>query len=551
MVDAPDWAIDQPAQNAVPDWASDGFPAALPTKDTQSAPSISDAVTDIPHEIYGAAKSAVGSITDNLNPFSESRHAAYAKQAAAPSFVSGLGDELKQIGDTGKGILAVPELAASPITGTARSLIGHPLAQAEHAIGTAINPAVAAKDNPDEMYQTAKGDVDTAMSALSPKKVGKGIVPAGTPTIKADVAPPTTQQLYDAAEGDYAVARSMNVQVKPTSIRNFAVGLQNTMEQSGLRDYLAPKTFGALKEMQTIPQNSVANLADIDGMRKVLGHAAGDYMNPTEQMAASNAIGELDNYVKNISPSDVISGDINAAQDALESARGNYAAAKRSDIIDGKQERAQLQAGATGSGANINNALRQKMKEILTSPKAQRGFSDDELDQMRQVVMGTKVGNISRLLGKLAPTGVVSGALSMGAGFGLTGEPIGSVVLPAIGTAAKAIGDLSTKRQIGTLSEMVRSRSPLANQLKAAAKPIQQSNIPRIGAMLPSTNMTLPGFSLQSPGIAYGGDNQNDVPRPPSQQKRGGRVHQKSVFLRGSNASKALNIARSYASRAK
>jgi hypothetical protein len=57
---------------------------------------------------------------------------------------------------------------ASPFTGTAQSLIGRPMAWAEHGIGTLINPEVAAHDNPEAMYETAKEDVGKAMGAMRP-----------------------------------------------------------------------------------------------------------------------------------------------------------------------------------------------------------------------------------------------------------------------------------------------------------------------------------------------------------------------------------------------
>src|SRR5690606_22027839 len=74
--------------------------------------------------------------------------------------------------DTGKAALAVPGMIAAPITGAARSLIGHPMASAIHGIGSIINPEVAAKQTHDEIYQDAKGGVDKAMMAARPANMG-------------------------------------------------------------------------------------------------------------------------------------------------------------------------------------------------------------------------------------------------------------------------------------------------------------------------------------------------------------------------------------------
>lgn len=116
---------------------------------TPKQPSMLDAVTDIPHEIGAEAGNALEKIKALGN--------------------RGEQGPIEGLMTTGKAALAVPQLLASPITGAARSLIGHPMAQAEHAVGSVINPEVAAKDDPAKMYETAKGDVDLAMSAMAPK----------------------------------------------------------------------------------------------------------------------------------------------------------------------------------------------------------------------------------------------------------------------------------------------------------------------------------------------------------------------------------------------
>jgi hypothetical protein len=67
--------------------------------------------------------------------------------------------------------LAIPKFLASPL----KSLIGHPLADITHAIGSLISPKTAARDNPEEMYRKAAGDVDTAISGLRPGRIGAGL----------------------------------------------------------------------------------------------------------------------------------------------------------------------------------------------------------------------------------------------------------------------------------------------------------------------------------------------------------------------------------------
>jgi len=84
---------------------------------------------------------------------------------------------------------------------------------------------------------------------------------------------------------------------------------------------------------------------------------------------------------------------------------------------------------------------------------------------MREIVQGTFTGNAARLLGKLAPSGIVSGALSAGLGH-VIGHTVG---VPVLGLAAKAVGDAMTRSKAARLSEAIRLRSALARQIGASA----------------------------------------------------------------------------------
>jgi len=161
----------------------------------------------------------------------------------------------------------------------------------------------------------------------------------------------------------------------------------------------------------------------------------------------------------------------------LQEAVGNYGAGKRSSVIQGKQDLADLNAGTAGSGANVDNATRQAIKQLARPinntnvPVAKRlGFNDQEIAAIKQAATGTTVGNTARFLGKGAPTGIVSAAGGLGIGH-MAGGPAGAVLLPAAAYVAKKIGDLSTKRAVSALDSLVRSRSPLAAQVSTQVSP--------------------------------------------------------------------------------
>lgn len=133
---------------------------------------LTDAVTDIPSEIGKAASPAIDAI----------------KKLGS----RGEQSPLEGLMTTGRAAMAVPELLMSPVTGAARSLIGHPVAEAETAVGGLINPKVAAeRAQSGAAYEDAKHSVDTALSAAGSR---------GAPAAAAPAVLPKTQPVVDAAK---------------------------------------------------------------------------------------------------------------------------------------------------------------------------------------------------------------------------------------------------------------------------------------------------------------------------------------------------------------
>lgn len=318
-------------------------------------------------------------------------------------------------------------------------------------------------DDGSRLAGAATGGAFGAATGAAIPAVVKGAGNAYRAVVGVDDVMPSAGALKDAATKGYGEARALGLEIKPEAVQGAAARIRQALDDAGYRDYLAPKTYRALAEMD----GAGGKLADLEGIRRLLGKAGGDL---AEKDAVRTAIAQLDDFVHGIGPDDVLAGDAGAAMRALRDARGNYAAAKRAGLIDEAMAKAELQASSAGSGGNIDNAMRQQIKSLLNNPKKLRGFSAEEVDQMKAIVRGSKVGNVARLIGKLAPTGVVSGALSGGAGLAMAGAP-GAIALPVAGMAGKAVGDASTKRLAEALSQMVRSRAPAAAGIQSPLPP--------------------------------------------------------------------------------
>ncbi len=291
-------------------------------------------------------------------------------------------------------------------------------------------------------------------AGLGAKTVGR----LGAP---ASAAVPTAEELKLAGGRGYDSARNMGVEIKPSSVVQAATDLKSGLENQGIIDAIAPKTHAVLDQLKTPPPGAVsATIDNFRAARRAFGELAGG-ADATERKAARDAIKGLDSYLENIPQGHLIAGDAQAASKVLSEANSNYAAAMRSEDVGARLTRAERQAAKSGSGTNIDNAIRQKISAVLDSKTGTRGWTQEEIAQAEKVVRGTTTGNILRKVGKLGFNDGLS--LMLHAGVTL---PSGGMNIPIgiAGTAARKIGEALTKRQANKLDELIRSRSALANQ---------------------------------------------------------------------------------------
>jgi len=280
----------------------------------------------------------------------------------------------------------------------------------------------------------------------------------------------TTEQLRQAADNAYGQARSLGVEYTPSNLVILRDQIRRDLLQKGHRADKSEGTFNRIKELPDpltpgIPGGN-RNFSDIEGVRQSLNEIR-DEVHPhtgkltADAKAANTAINHIDDFLAN--PQNAIPAHRGIAQQAAELAeegRGNWAAMSRSRQIEQALSKGELNAASSGSGANIDNALRQQVKQILTNPKRAKNFTADDRAMMHDIVAGNPIRNSARLLGKMAATGIVSAAgieyLTHAMGLG----PIGHALVPAAGYIAKKAGDYMTRARIGRLSENIRMDSP-------------------------------------------------------------------------------------------
>lgn len=323
-------------------------------------------------------------------------------------------------------------------------------------------------------------------------RAGERLVPGVSQALRRErPKPPTAEALRNEASRGYDAARDMSVDFSSTSVRDMARNLQIELEQDGILPVLAPKAFRVLKQLQQAPDDSVAPLAGLEAARRAFNNAAKDFNNPTDQLAARRIRDRLDGFMLEPPPQSVVAGPAAAASTTLKEARGNYAAAKRSDTLTGLRDSAELRAAVANSGQNLDNATRQRLRALLENQRQSAGFSGDERAAIEGVARGSRTSNFLRGTGNVLGGGggmgmMLTGSIGGGAGA-LAGGPIGAALGAAIPTAAgagaKRVAAALTQTGLRGVDEMTRMRSPLYERMLAEA-PLDAINADRRAAVV-------------------------------------------------------------------
>jgi hypothetical protein len=427
------------------------------------------------HILSGAIKKAFEPITSIPAEYQRQVQGGVEQMARGVQQIGG-GSPLSGIGNVALGGL---NYVTAPINAPMHTIVGKPL---EENFG--IPAAVS----------------ETVGSMLLP-------IPKGLPRFgrAVEAAPPTTEAIKAAAKAGFERPEVGAMEFHPREVSSWADGVKAQLTEAGIDDNLAPKTWGVLDKLEAVPEGATVTGKNVQSLRRTLGRAA-SLPDATERAAAERAIDALDAFVQKPPPEAVLAGDPAKVASIWHEARGNYGAAKRAERVGTAVEGAELQAGATHSGQNIDNATRQKIKSILASPKERRGFSGEELRQMKRIITGTFTGDAARYVGNLAGKGgglgaVIAAGTAGEAGYkvgGLTGAVIGAAT-PLLGFGFGKLSNAITAREVRKLDELIRSSAPLARQLRG---PLEDWSKAAVGVNASKTPRNIARLTLASRNLA-------------------------------------------------
>lgn len=252
---------------------------------------------------------------------------------------------------------------------------------------------------------------------------------------------PSADDLHATASAAYKAADDAGVVYTPEAMDRLFTNLRSQFADFGYDPALQPKAAVALGKIEELVGQNVT-LKGLDTVRKIAGNAY-EAGNKSSNALSTKIASAIDDLVTNPQAGDVLTGDGAVAANAIESAREAYRQARKLEIVQALLGRGEANAATSGTGANVENATRQQLKRFLLNEKMNRGFTDPEMSALSDAVLGTKLQNALRAIGKMSPdNGGLMGALHL-LGAGSTGGA--SLPFAAATTVAKHGADAMSR----------------------------------------------------------------------------------------------------------
>jgi hypothetical protein len=251
-------------------------------------------------------------------------------------------------------------------------------------------------------------------------------------------AAPTVDELRASKTAAYKAVEQTGVQYSPKAVDSLVTSMETAGDK--INPLRHPKAASMLDDVRSL-KGQPQSLTQVDELRQTITRDLIKSADGGERHWGYELRNALDKFVEGAGAAHVTGGDPVAGSSAMNVARALNARYRKTEDFTTQMTKAEHQAGSTASGGNINNAIREKARQILDSPSRRAGYSADELATLEKLVMGGKGDDVARLIGKLAPGGNgLMTALHTGA---VIHNPAMAVV-PVVAQVAKHMADRGT-----------------------------------------------------------------------------------------------------------
>lgn len=320
-----------------------------------------------------------------------------------------------------------------------------------------------------------QGVADAAIGGALPfAGAAAGKILAGAPKV------PGLDSLQAIKNAMYARADNLGVRYSPQGYRDMAGDMVVDANAGHISPDRHPIATSMLKDVVQKPPTYSPTLTQLDQLRQVVRRDVANNADDAEAHFGRGMISNIDNFIDNASGAQVASGSGADAAEAITAARQSNSVYRKSEQVADALETAQRRAASTGSGGNVNNAVRQNIRKILDAGAP--GYTDEEKAAMEGIVRGGPISNAMRLVGKLSPVGNgLMAALGIG---GAAANPLLATV-PAIGAAAKFAADRDTTNKARLLQALIAN----GGKKLPARSPIASAMLSRVGGPVAATQL--------------------------------------------------------------
>lgn len=260
------------------------------------------------------------------------------------------------------------------------------------------------------------------VGVLGSMLTGKGAV-RGPQFLKEMVGKgtPTEQQLYRQAKDKYRQVDQAGVAFSGTAYDRMLTNLKQRLADEGFTDQPAIKS--ELAKLERFAGQD-RNLTDIDTHRSDIAKRLIKSQDENVRRLGREMADELDDFVLNASPADVISGNLPQALANLNDARQMWAQVSRSEHMSELLRRAKL------SDQPLDTAVRNEFRSLARNQRLFKRFSPEEQEFIKKVVEGgTLAKSLTDFSEALRVQRSLGGTLYAGAGGLATpfAAPIGQI----------------------------------------------------------------------------------------------------------------------------
>jgi len=262
---------------------------------------------------------------------------------------------------------------------------------------------------------------------------------------------PTVDELFKSGSAAFKRADKAGVKLTEESTTGFAQQLARTLKEEGIDPVLHPKASRALERIVSDSEGGLS-FKNVETLRRIAKDAAGS-IEKADRRFGARIIDSIDEYIAQLDASQA-TGNVNLAKRSITAARDFWSRASKGELLEGLVERAGIRAGQF-SGSGFENALRTEFRQLALNKKRMRGFTKNERLLIERVAAGGAVANALRFVGKFAPRGVISTAITAGGGAAI-GGPLGAISVIAVAEIARKGATRATRTAATRAAEAAR-----------------------------------------------------------------------------------------------